>query len=169
MLWKPLLWFGYCLASFQSFASHYLVIAPVCNTEKKTHFLRGDNYTYEINQVSSENHGRAVSILIVPWENCGCTEVPMAGKNSCSQLSPNFIWQHILFQLVFGFLLSAFFLNPFFVLGTLNFFFFFFSLVVCLLSLFSVSCFGSEVLFTFSFWPVVSAKVNRKYHERGQY
>lgn len=118
---------------------------------EKNAFLMGDNYTCEINQVSSENHGRAVSILIVPWENCGCTEVPMAGKNSCSQSSPNFIWQHILFQLVFGFLLSAFFLNPFFVLGTLNFFFFFFSLVVCLVSLFSVSCFGSEVLFTFSF------------------
>ena len=151
MLWKPLLWFGYCLASFQSFASHHLVIAPVCNTEKKTHFLRGDNYTCEVNQMSSENHGRAVIILIVPWENCGCTEVPMAGKNNCSQSSPNFIWQHILFQLVFGFLLSAFFLNPFFVLGTLNFFFFFFSLVVCLLSLFSVSCLGSEVSLTFSF------------------
>ena len=51
---------------------------------EKNAFLRGDNYTCEINQVSSENHERAMSILIVPWENCGCTEVPMAGKNSCS-------------------------------------------------------------------------------------
>ena len=81
------LWFGYCLASFQSFASHHLVIAPVCNTKKKKKRinLRGDNNTCVINQVSSENHGRALGILIVPWENCGCTEIRLERTAARSQ------------------------------------------------------------------------------------